>query len=286
MVQDTALRGAAGFRTERARPSWPWRVVRGAGWTLIWLGLLTLGFVVHQLWVTSWLAQLNQGRLEVEVAERFETAEVEFVTVDDAGIPVEGGGVLPGATGSEGDDIPEPLVLQVESVPEPHSAFAVIRVPKLERLQEGWNVVSGVRVSDLKNGTGHMPDTPLPGQPGNAVISGHRTTYGQPFHEFDTLAAGDRIEVDTALGTHVYEVRAWGDVVAANPNFAGQTVDPVGGPGAGIVVRPTAVWVTDPIEGGWLTLTTCHPKLSAARRLIVFAELVAGPNAAVIEAIS
>ena len=94
----------------------------------------------------------------------------------------------------------------------------------------------------------------MPGQPGNAVISGHRTTYGAPFYDLDLLTPGDVIEVDTAIGTHVYTVRET------------------------IIVTPTDVWVTEPREGAWLTLTTCHPKLSARERLIVFAELTAGPN--------
>ncbi len=62
------------------------------------------------------------------------------------------------------------------------------------------------------------------------------------------------MEVETSVGTHVYEIREI------------------------IVVEPTDVWVTDPREGGWLTMTTCEPKFSARQRLIVFAEMVAGPN--------
>jgi hypothetical protein len=81
-------------------------------------------------------------------------------------------------------------------------------------------------------------------------------------------------------------VRSWDDVVATNPDFGGQTVEALSDGGAGVVVRPNALWVTEPIDGGWLTLTTCHPKFSASRRLIVFAELVEGPNAAVIGAAS
>ena len=120
-----------------------------------------------------------------------------------------------------------------------------------------------------------MPSTPLPGQPGNAVVSGHRTTFGAPFHNFDDLEPGDLVFWDSpVIGTHTYVVR---DVQ---------------------IVRPTALWVTGPIalEGGrvvdtstpitgtaWLTLTTCHPKFSASQRLIVFAELVDGPNAPAIQ---
>ena len=64
-----------------------------------------------------------------------------------------------------------------------------------------------------------MPTTPLPGQPGNAVIAGHRTTYGAPFHEFDELVPNDLIEVETALGVHTYAVRET------------------------IIVKPTEIWV-------------------------------------------
>ncbi len=216
------------------------RIVRGLGWTLVWLGLLTLGFVAHQLWITSFFAQRHQTVLSEErvaFQEMAQLDEVEYVGPD-------------GRTG----------VIVTEEPPPPGTAGMVIRIPSLASLEDGWEVVSGVTVADLRNGAGHMPDTPLPGQPGNAVISGHRTTYGAPFHDLGELEAGDRIEVDTASGTHGYAVRET------------------------FVVAPTDVWVTDPREGSWLTLTTCHPKFSAAQRLIIVAELVDGPNADVIGA--
>ena len=83
-------------------------------------------------------------------------------------------------------------------------------------------IFEGVDVATLKLGPGHMPETPLPGQPGNAVISGHRTTYGRPFFDLDQLAVGDSIGVETALGFNTYTIR---DI---------------------LVVSPTDVWVTDP----------------------------------------
>ncbi len=99
-----------------------------------------------------------------------------------------------------------------------------------------------------------MPGTPLPGQPGNSVLSGHRTTYGRPFFDLDQLVVGDTIEVESEIGVHVYEVREIQ------------------------VVLPTDFWVTYDRSGGWLTLTTCNPKFSARERLIIWAEMVAGPN--------
>jgi sortase A len=161
------------------------------------------------------------------------------------------------------DDEPPPVVEEVvveetvvertlEDAPALDTGFAMMRVPKvaLEAV-----VFEGVATETLQKGPGHMSDTPLPGQPGNSVISGHRTTYGRPFHDFDLLVAGDRVEIETKIGTHVYEVR---DV---------------------FIVAPTDVWVTEPRSGAWLTMTTCNPKYSARERLIVLAELVAGPNA-------
>ena len=50
------------------------------------------------------------------------------------------------------------------------------------------------------------------------------------------------------------------------------------------IVTPYDVWVADPKDGGWLTLTTCNPKFSARERLVVFAELTDGPNFEYVEA--
>ncbi len=237
-------------------PSRGYRIIHALGWTLVWLGALTLGFVAHQLWITTYFAKQNQAELVAELEERFEAAEITeipYVPVVPIGEtpPAADPSVLPGALGTRG-------VLRAEAPPQDGTAFAEIRIPSLPSLQEGWAVVEGVTLGDLKNGAGHMPWTPLPGQPGNSVISGHRTTYGQPFHDLDLVQLGDLIEVETALGVHVYAVREIS------------------------VVRPTELSVTDPRSGAWLTLTTCNPKFSARERLIVAAELVEGPNAGVI----
>lgn len=227
------------------------RILRASGWTFIWLGALTLGFVAHQLWVTSFFAERAQTGLAAERIGYYESVEIgeaEYVPL----VEDDQGNLVAGATGDR------PTIL-VEGAPELGEAFALIRIPTLDELVEGWTIVEGVTIPLLRSGAGHMPTTPLPGQPGNAVISGHRTTYGAPFHNLDQLVPGDTIEVETALGLHIYQVRE-----------------------IPFVVRPTALWVTEPKPGAWLTLTTCHPKFSAAERLIVQAELVSGPNFAAI----
>jgi sortase A len=117
-------------------------------------------------------------------------------------------------------------------------------------------VVQGVSLEDLKHGPGHYPDTPLPGQPGNAAIAGHRTTYGAPFNRIDELENGDEILITTVQGSFAYEV-------------IGQQI-----------VSPSQVEVLNNQGDNRLTLTACHPKFSASQRIVVSATLV-GPAAPV-----
>lgn len=250
---DESLNPPARRERSRAATGRVTRIVRAVGWISLIAGVLVLGFVFQQLFVTSWLAERNQTALEEDARVYFEDVEVVEVPVSEVqGLSTDEGGedaaVAP-------DDMRR---LLVEARPEAHQPFAIIRAPGIEALEEGWTVVEGVERSDLKNGAGHMPHTPIPGQPGNSVISGHRTTYGAPFGDLDLLEPGDRIEVETALGIHGYEVRET------------------------IIVDPFAIWVTEPRRGAWLTLTTCHPKFSSRERMVLFAELVDGPNAEVI----
>ncbi len=241
-------------------------VVRGLGWTLIWMGVYLLGFVAYQLWFTNLLTERDQAELEAALQTRFEAVEVDQVPLEEVYDPFSGL-----TFGAEGTDPTgsgnKAAFLLVEPAAETGEAFAQIRISKLD---VDVTMVEGVERNDLKRGPGHMSDTPLPGQPGNSVISGHRTTYGAPFHNLDLLRPGDTIEVDTAIGTHTYVVREAPDRCASEDDLC--------------IVPQTGLWVTEPREGAWLTLTTCHPKFSSRQRLIVFAELADGPNAAILGA--
>jgi sortase A len=120
-------------------------------------------------------------------------------------------------------------------------------------------VVAGVSVDDLRRGPGHYPDTPLPGEYGNSAIAGHRTTYGQPFHDVDDLEPGDEIVVTTIAGRFVYAVTGT-EIVEPDDTQVVATTDP------------------DIAE---LTLTSCHPKWSARQRIIIHSALVAEESAPV-----
>ena len=264
VMSDTVQRDLPQTRAPTPRRSVFTRIVRAIGWTSIGLGLFLLGFLFHQLFVTTFFAVRANVVLEAEAVEYFQEAEITQVpytptgTVDPSaeestpGDSVDRGG----PTGPEqpAEEPAEPAFIFVEGQPQRGQAFAILTIPKIDKLSDGWAIVEGVGRSQLKTGAGHYPSTPLPGQPGNAAIAGHRTTYGAPFHDFEVLEAGDIIEVETAVGVSVYEVR--------------ETV----------IVRPTEIWVTQDRPGAWLTLTTCHPKLSSRQRLVVFAEMVSGPN--------
>ena len=125
-------------------------------------------------------------------------------------------------------------------------------------------VVNGTSPSALRAGAGHYPNTPLPGGSGNVGIAGHRTTYGKPFNRIDELVVGDEIQLDTPVAVHTYRVVAPPEGVPT----------PCGGGLACWITVPADWGVVAPMDGYFLTLTSCHPKGSARQRIIVRAELV------------
>jgi sortase A len=170
----------------------------------------------------------------------------------------------PFATNMWTDRIQERLEEQIAS-PELQQAYKERKIEtgdsltriKIPALNLDTVVVEGITPSALRAGAGHYPQTPLPCEGGNVSIAGHRTTYGRPFGNVDQLKPGDTIELTTPIGGCVYQVSR----------------DPW-------VVAPTEMGVIDPTAERSLTLTTCHPKGSAAQRLIVRATWVKDLKAA------
>jgi sortase A len=133
--------------------------------------------------------------------------------------------------------------------------LTTLRIPKLgvEVL-----VVEGTTPAALRAGAGHYLETPLPGEPGNVGVAGHRTTYGRPLNRMDELRPGDVVELETPFEIFTYR--------AMEP-FAGH-------PNPWIVAPTQYDVVGQDVEGSFLTLTTCHPKGSARQRMIMRFELV------------
>ena len=119
-------------------------------------------------------------------------------------------------------------------------------------------VVEGTSEDALRAGAGHYVGTPLPGEEGNVAIAGHRTTFGRPFNHLDEMTTGDEVILQTPFKFFHYRV-----------------LPPFGGHANPWVIKPTNTSVLANTPGKYyLTLTTCHPKGSAAERLILRLELV------------
>jgi sortase A len=213
------------------------KVVGYVGRTLLVAGFLLLAFALHQLWGTG----LQEARAQDDLRSEFRSVlreqrqqERQQQQEQQPTLPAPG---VPPTTATTAPPPPPPVQ---------GDAVAVLRIP---RIGVDKAVVEGVSRSDLRKGPGHYPGTPLPGQPGNAAIAGHRTTYGAPFYRLDQLSPGDVITVTTRQGEFRYVVE-------------GKQV-----------VRPSDGGPLRRTMDNRLTLTTCHPRFSARQRLVVSATL-------------
>ena len=208
------------------------RLLGAVGRICITAGVLILLFVAYQLWGTGIRTAQAQNQLEDEfeavLEEAADTTTSTTATTEPGDPPTTTQPVLPIEPAAEGE------------------ATARIRIPAIGVDKV---VVEGVTLADLKKGPGHYPETPLPGQEGNAAIAGHRTTYGAPFHRLDELTPGDEIIVTTVQGEFTYEVTETH------------------------IVSPTQVDVLEDKGDNRLTLSACHPKYSARERIIVVSQL-------------
>jgi len=203
---------------EPVTPRRPTTLARVGRWLLV-AAALVVAFVAYQQWGTA-LAHWQGQR---DLRSRFDQALSRSRSEHRAGNPP------PPAYPGVGDPV------------------GIIVIPRIGLDQV---IVEGVGADQLAVGPGHYPGTPLPGQPGNAAIAGHRTTHGAPFNGLAELQRGDPIEITTLQGHFTYLVTG------------------------SEVVSPDDGAVLDATTTSQLTLTTCTPKYSAAQRLIVVARLV------------
>ncbi len=206
-------------------------------------GVLVLLFVAFQLWGTALLTDRAQDRLSSDFQEQLE--QVQPTTT------------LPPAPSRSPSRRRRP---STSRSPRPGQPIGRIMIPSID---VDFVFMQGVELRYLRDGPGHFPQTPLPGQPGNAALAGHRTTYAAPFHRIDELAPGTDITVETLQGTFTYRVDAH-DL-------------PDGGVEGHFIVAPSAVEILDQDGTNRLTLMACHPKYSARQRIVVTATLVSNP---------
>jgi len=131
--------------------------------------------------------------------------------------------------------------------PSPIIQIGAIEIPKIQLLHP---IFEGITLTVIDHGPGHWPGSAMPCQRGNSVFPGHRVTHTHPFLNIDQLSPGDKIIFHMPTEVCVYKVTGT------------QIVD------------PNALWVTDPTAQPTVTLIACHPKHSAAQRIVVKGVLV------------
>lgn len=207
--------------------------LRTAGVVLLALGVVVLGFVPYALFATRGAAEQAQavlGRALPELALPARTSS---------------GGQAPHPAGT-------PASIAPRAVRWPKQIALGTALARLSVPAAGVHddvVVQGTDELRLESGPGHYSASPLPGDPGNVAIAGHRTTWLRPFYNLQDVHPGDPITLQVAGLTYTYRVTRV---------FA---------------VLPSDVAVLAPLRGWWLTLTTCNPPYSAAQRLVVRAHL-------------
>jgi sortase A len=86
-------------------------------------------------------------------------------------------------------------------------------------------------------------------------VAGHRTTYSKPFHDLDLLAPGDPLVFTMNDGAEwTYELTGTS------------------------VVGPDAMHIVEQTPEPTATLFACHPKGSAAQRIVAHFRLVTTPT--------
>ena len=135
---------------------------------------------------------------------------------------------------------------------------ASIRIPSVNITAPViWSKSADDIEDDLNDGVIHYPGTANPGEPDNVVITGHSSfwsfkdaKYGTIFALIDQMKIGDKIYVDYAGTTYVYET------------YATEITDPYD------LSHFSAT------QEAQLTLMTCYPPGSTAQRFYVLTKLI------------
>lgn len=216
-------------------------VIGVIGELLVTAGLITLLYVVWQLWV----GDLIYG------AQRDATGQDQITQWAEEFVP-------PSAP-AEGEVVPEPEPQVIEPVilPQPADAerFGVMRVPRFGA-DYAVEIAGGVTRSRTLDpiGIGHYPEAAMPGQIGNFAVAAHRTTWGKPFNRIADLHVGDAIVVETKQGWYTYRFRTLEYVTPSE-------VD---------VLLPVPQDMDVPQGTAYITMTSCSPMYSMTERIVAY----------------
>lgn len=158
---------------------------------------------------------------------------------------------------TQGPEVDAAREAMPEVIPVGQASELFVPIAKLEIPTIGLavDVRNGVTDAILELGVGLWEGT---AETGEYVISGHRTTYGRPFHDLDLLAPGDPVvltvgsqapETFEVIGTEIVpEVNYVDHVLAGTPEPQDRVV----------------------------TMYACHPKGERKERIVVRARAIEG----------
>ena len=234
--------GDAGTRRSRARPRRRTSVIGVIGEVLITAGVITLLYVVWQLWVGDLIYGAERNATGHELSESW---------AQEYTVPA------PTATPDATDEPDEPVTADPVILPEPANGeeFGVMHIP---RFGDDYAVpmAGGVtREATLDPiGIGHYPGTSMPGEEGNFAVAAHRTTWGKPFNRIADLHVGDALVVETEEGWYTYRFRTLQYVTP-------DSVD---------VLLPVPQQLDVPPETRYITMTSCSPMYSMTERIVAY----------------
>jgi sortase A len=149
-----------------------------------------------------------------------------------------------------------PLPAMAPAVSEERAASPIIEIGRIQipSIHVDHKIYEGVTLTVVDHGPGHWPGSAMPGDRGNSVFAGHRTTHDHPFGDLDLVEKGDQVTFEMGGRRSVYEV---------TDNF---------------IVDGTNTDIALPTPDATITLFACHPKGSAKQRIVVQGKLLStGP---------
>lgn len=142
-----------------------------------------------------------------------------------------------------GPRLPEPIPIPPDSyAPEPVVAIGSIEIPKIGLKHRMYQ---GVTLHNIDRGPSHWTGSAMPGEMGNTVVAGHRSTLTEPFRRINELVPGDAV---------VFTVNGTRSTYRVTNHF---------------IVRPEDSWIADQTPAYTGTLYACHPIGSMAERYVV-----------------
>jgi sortase A len=142
--------------------------------------------------------------------------------------------------------IPDPAPLDAYR-DVPITQIGSMTIPKINLVTP---IFEGVWLTVVDHGPGHWPNSAMPGRRGNSVFAGHRVTHTHPFLDMDLLAPGDKVIFNMPYGTFTYAITSI------------------------TVVQPENFGIIFPTKTPTITLFACHPKHSAAQRIVAKGKLI------------